>query len=114
LPRGIPPDETRAPRVWDASDHQRICRSVARSRAPMLSEPPPRSPSPPGGRRAAATATATVAALTALAALAGLAGAGCGPSSKHPELNTMPQRQITFDDRCRLQDYFDQRNAAHA
>lgn len=38
---------------------------------------------------------------------------GCGPTVRR-DLSTIPQRQITFDDRCRMQEYFDQRNASHA
>jgi hypothetical protein len=37
----------------------------------------------------------------------------CSPAPRR-NLATIPQRQITFDDMCGLQDYFDQRNAAHA
>jgi hypothetical protein len=36
---------------------------------------------------------------------------GCGPASKR-DLSNIPQREITFNDLCHLQDYFDQRNAA--
>jgi hypothetical protein len=36
-------------------------------------------------------------------------GAGCGPASRR-DLSTIPQRQISFDDECNLQAYFDQRN----
>lgn len=39
--------------------------------------------------------------------------AGCGPAVRH-DLGSVPQSAITFDDMCRLQDYFDQRVAAHA
>jgi hypothetical protein len=46
--------------------------------------------------------------LTATVALA-----SCGPSSRR-DLSAVPQRQITFDDMCHLQDYFDQRNATRA
>jgi hypothetical protein len=38
---------------------------------------------------------------------------GCGPASKR-DLSRVPQRQISFDDQCRLQPYFDQRNASAA
>lgn len=34
----------------------------------------------------------------------------CGPVSRR-DLSTIPQRQITYDDMCRLQSFFDQRNA---
>lgn len=37
----------------------------------------------------------------------------CGPSSRR-DLSAIPQRQITFDDMCHLQDYFDQRNATRS
>lgn len=40
-------------------------------------------------------------------------GAGCGAASRR-DLGAIPQRQITYDDMCHLQDYFDQRAAAHA
>ncbi len=42
-----------------------------------------------------------------------LSTAGCGPTVRR-DLSAVPQRQITFDDMCRMQDYFDQRNASHA
>lgn len=35
---------------------------------------------------------------------------GCGPSLRR-DLASMPQRQITYDDLCRLQDHFNQREA---
>jgi hypothetical protein len=47
------------------------------------------------------------------AALASLLLGSCGPASRR-DLASIPQRQITFDDMCHLQDYFDQRNASHA
>jgi hypothetical protein len=37
----------------------------------------------------------------------------CGPASKR-DLSQIPQRQISFDDLCRLQAYFDQRNHSPA
>jgi hypothetical protein len=37
----------------------------------------------------------------------------CGPASRR-DLSRVPQRQISFDDQCRLQAYFDQRNASGA
>ncbi|MBL8678047.1 MAG: hypothetical protein JNK05_02730 [Myxococcales bacterium] len=40
-------------------------------------------------------------------------GAGCGPASRR-DLSTIPQRQISFDDECNLQAYFDQRNNSGA
>lgn len=50
----------------------------------------------------------------ALAAVAVLAlAASCGPTVRR-DLTAMPQRQITYDDMCRLQAHFDQRAAAHA
>lgn len=39
--------------------------------------------------------------------------ASCGPASKR-DLSQVPQRQISFDDQCRLQAYFDQRNNSPA
>lgn len=39
--------------------------------------------------------------------------AACGPTVNR-DLTTMPQRHITYDDMCHLQDYFDQRSATHA
>ena len=36
----------------------------------------------------------------------------CGPAVRH-DLGSVPQTAITFDDMCRLQDYFDQRVATH-
>lgn len=54
---------------------------------------------------------------TARTALIGLATtaaiASCGPASKR-DLSQVPQRQISFDDQCRLQAYFDQRNNSPA
>jgi hypothetical protein len=44
---------------------------------------------------------------------AGFVLVSCGPSSRR-DLSAIPQRQITFDDMCHLQDYFDQRNATRA
>ena len=38
---------------------------------------------------------------------------GCGPGIRH-QLATADQRHITYDDLCHLQDWFDQRAAAHA
>jgi hypothetical protein len=39
--------------------------------------------------------------------------ASCGPSTKR-DLSQVPQRQISFDDQCHLQSYFDQRNNSPA
>lgn len=39
--------------------------------------------------------------------------AGCGPASRR-DLSTIAQRQISFDDECNLQAYFDQRNNSSA
>jgi hypothetical protein len=39
--------------------------------------------------------------------------ASCGPASRR-DLARVPQREISFDDRCGLQTYFDQRNASRA
>lgn len=51
---------------------------------------------------------------TALATLAlPLLVASCGPVSRR-DLSGIPQRQITFDDMCHLQEYFDARRAANA
>jgi hypothetical protein len=41
-------------------------------------------------------------------------GASCGPASRRDLSTVFPQRRITFEDMCRLQDYFDQRRAAGA
>jgi hypothetical protein len=43
-------------------------------------------------------------------ALLALASTSCGPASRR-DLSALPQRQITFDDLCGLQAFFDQRNA---
>jgi hypothetical protein len=56
--------------------------------------------------RVAARATTIGAVISALAT-------GCGPSSKR-DFSQVPQRQISFDDQCRLQSYFDQRNHSGA
>ena len=47
-----------------------------------------------------------------LAALGTLGLLSCGPTSRR-ELANIPQRQITFDDMCQLQSYFDQRSPTH-
>lgn len=36
----------------------------------------------------------------------------CGPSVRR-DLSTLPQRRITYDDMCHLQDFFDDRESAH-
>jgi hypothetical protein len=41
-----------------------------------------------------------------------LLGGGCGPATRR-DLASVPQQQVTYDDLCHLQDYFDQRATAH-
>lgn len=48
-----------------------------------------------------------------LAVALAAAALSCGPRMRR-DLTAVPQRQITYDDLCRLQDHFDQRRAANA
>jgi hypothetical protein len=65
-------------------------------------------PRPRARTPAAPVGLPTIAAIATLTAIA-----SCGPASRR-DLSRVPQRQISFDDRCGLQGYFDQRNASRA